>query len=52
MALEESSLVGSGVALRIGRFHVQYTLGTQPDFGTQPPYEAPGDLWVKTSKAQ
>ena len=28
-------------------FPVQNLLGTQPSFGTQPRYEAPGDLWVE-----
>ena len=27
-------------------------LGTQPGFGTQPLYEAPGDLWVEYVKMQ
>ena len=30
--------------IRIGRFLVQNPLGTRPGLGTQPRYEAPGDL--------
>ena len=44
----ENGLVGYGIAIRIGRFLVQTSLGAQPSFGTQPRYEAPGDLRVKS----
>ena len=33
--------------IRIGRFPVQTPLGARPGLGTQPRYEAPGDLRVK-----
>ena len=32
------------------RFPTQTPIGAQPCFGTQPCYEAPGDLWVEMSK--
>ena len=46
----ESGLVGSGVVVRIGRFLVQTPLGARPGIGTQPRYEAPGDLRVENVK--
>ena len=46
----ESGLVGSGVVVRIGRFLVQTPLGARPGIGTQPRYEAPGDLQVENVK--
>ena len=45
--VEESGLVGLGIVIRIGRFPVQTPLGTRPGLGTQPRYEAPGDLRVE-----
>ena len=39
--------MGYGVTIRIGRFLVQTPLGTRLGLGTQPRYEAPGDLWVE-----
>ena len=39
--------VGQGVAIRIGRFPVQNSLGARLGLGTQPRYEAPGDLRVE-----
>ena len=39
--------MGYGVTIRIGRFLVQTPLGARPGLGTQPRYEAPGDLWVE-----
>ena len=38
--------------LRIGRFPVQNPLGAQPGLGTQPRYEAPGDLRVEYVQTQ
>lgn len=43
----ESSLVGKGIRMRIGRLPVQTPLGTRPGFGTQPSYKAPGDFQVE-----
>ena len=42
----ESGLVGKGVVMRIRRFVVQTPSGAWPGWGTQPRYEAPGDLRV------
>ena len=39
-----------GVLVRIGRFPVQTLLGARPGLGTQPRYEAPGDLRVENVK--
>ena len=39
--------MGYGVPIRIGRFPVQTPLGARLGLGTQPRYEAPGDLWVE-----
>ena len=36
-----------GIVNRIGRFLVQTLIGTRPGLGTQPRYEASGDLWVE-----
>ena len=47
-----SGLVCYGVTFRIGRFPVQIPLSPPPGFGTQPQYEAPGDLRVELSKMQ
>ena len=44
--------MGSDVLIRIKRFLVQSLLGTWPGLGTQPRYNAPGDLWVETVKMQ
>ena len=46
----ESGLVNQGVVIRIGRILVQTPLGTWPGLGTEPCYEAPGDLRVKYVK--
>ena len=46
----ESGLVGSGAAVRIGRFPVQTPLGARLGLGTQPRYEAPGDPRVENVK--
>ena len=43
----QSGLVGEGVVVRMGRFPVQTPLGAQLGLGTQPCYEAPGDLEVE-----
>ena len=48
----ESSLVGEGIVIRIGRFPVQTPLGARPGLGTQLRYEDPGDLWIKIVKTQ
>ena len=39
--------MGYSVTIRIGRFPVQTPLGARLGLGTQPCYEAPGDLWVE-----
>ena len=39
--------MGSGIGSKIGKFLVQTPLGAWPGLGTQPHYEAPGDLQVK-----
>ena len=41
-----------GVAIRIGRFPVQNTLGARPRLGTQARYEAVGDLRVEYVQTQ
>ena len=50
--LGESDLMGEGFAIRIGRFLVQNPLGVRLGLGTQPCYEALGDLWVKHVQMQ
>ena len=44
--------MGEGFAVRIGRFLVQNPLGARLGLGTQPCYEALGDLWVKHVQMQ
>ena len=46
----ESGLVGKGVVIRIVRFLVQTPPGARPHLGTQPCYEALGDLRVEIEK--
>ena len=46
----ESGIVGKGVAIRIVRLLVQTPPGARPYLGTQPSYEASGDLQVKIEK--
>ena len=36
--------------IKVRRFLVQTPLGAWPGLGTQPRYEAPGDLWVEIVK--
>ena len=50
--LGESGLVGQGGVIRIGRFLVQTPLGARPGLGTQPRFEAPGDLRAKIVNTQ
>ena len=45
-------LVDEGVAIEIGRFPIQTPLGARPGLGSQPRYEAPGNLRVKIVKTQ
>ena len=45
---ELSGRVGEGVTYKVGRSPVQTPLYAWLEFGTQPRYEAPGNLWVKT----
>ena len=40
----QSGLVGWGIAIRIGKFLVQTTLGARLGLGTKPHYEFLGDL--------
>ena len=47
MYIGESDLVSLGGGIRIGRFLVQTPLDARPGLGTQPCYEAPGDLPVE-----
>ena len=47
----ESSLVGKGIRMRIGRLPVQTPLGAWPGLGTQSHYKAPGDLRVENENA-
>ena len=42
--------VSYGITIRIGKFPVQTSLGTQLVLGTQPHYKAPIDLWVENIK--
>ena len=42
-----SDLVGKDVTLRIGKIPVETPLRARLGFGTQPPYEATGNLWVE-----
>ena len=46
----ESGLVGLAVVVRIGRFPVQTPLNARPGLGTQPHFEASGDLRFKNVK--
>ena len=46
------AIVSLDVVTRIGRFPVQTPLGARPGLGTQPRYEAPGDLRVELDKTQ
>ena len=46
----DCGLVGQGVAIGIGRFLVQTTLGARSSFGSQLRYEAPDDLRVEYVK--
>ena len=48
----ESGILGQGVVIRIGRFPVQTPLGVWLGLGTQPIFEAPGDLQLETVKTQ
>ena len=41
-----------GVVIRIRKVPVQTPLGTPPGLGTQPRYEAPGDLQVENEKTK
>lgn len=44
----KSGLVGYGVTFRIGRLLVQIPIGDWPSFGTQPGYQASGQLRAET----
>ena len=51
-SLGESGLVGGGVTFWIGRIPAQTPLGNQLSFGTQPCYEAPGELrWISSKRS-
>ena len=50
--IREDDLVGSDVAIRIGRFPFQTPLGAWPGFGMQPHFEAPGNLWFEIDMMQ
>ena len=41
-----------GISIKIRRFPVQNPLGACPGLGTQPHYEAPGDLQVEIVRKQ
>ena len=43
----KSGVVGEGIVIRIGRFPIQTQLGARLGLGSQPHYEAPGDLRVE-----
>ena len=47
-----NNLIGLDVAIRIGRLLFQPQLGAWLGIGTQPCYNAPGDLRVKIAETQ
>ena len=47
ITLGESGLLDKGIAIRIGSFLVQTPQGAWLGLGTQPCYEAPGDLQLE-----